>query len=271
MTLLVLRSFTTKASRHQDTREFLRTSMLWWLVFFFSLPLALLHAQTPSGAEILSRVDEAMTAKTRVVTAEMTIHGRREGRTIGFKSWVRGDSQSFTEYLYPAREEGTKMLKLGDELWTYSPSSDRVIKLSGHMLRQSVMGSDLSYEDMMEDRTLRDIYDAEVTGEDTLLERPCWVLTLTANTEDVAYHTREVWVDKTRYIALKESRYAKSGTLLKTTEVEEVKRLSGRWTATRAKFKDVLKGGEGTEFSIQSIEYNAEIPENIFSKAALRE
>jgi len=46
------------------------------------------------------------------------------------------------------------MLKLGDELWTYTPETDRIIKISGQMLRQSVMGSDLSYEDMMEDRKL---------------------------------------------------------------------------------------------------------------------
>ena len=51
------------------------------------------------------------------------------------------------------------------------------------MLRQSVMGSDLSYEDLMEDRTLEDMYDAQVTGEDTVLDRPCWLLTLTANAE----------------------------------------------------------------------------------------
>jgi hypothetical protein len=35
-------------------------------------------------------------------------------------------------------------------------------------------------------------------------------------------------------------------------------------------FKDVLKGGEGTEFKIQSIEFEAAIPEYIFSKASLR-
>jgi hypothetical protein len=36
------------------------------------------------------------------------------------------------------------MLKLGDQLWTFSPSTDRTIQIAGHMLRQSVMGSDMS-------------------------------------------------------------------------------------------------------------------------------
>jgi hypothetical protein len=35
-------------------------------------------------------------------------------------------------------------------------------------------------------------------------------------------------------------------------------------------FKDVLKTGEGTEFVVESIEFNVPIPEHLFSKAALR-
>jgi len=228
-------------------------------------------AELPTGDEVLTLVDKASVTANRIIEATMTIHARRESRKMSLKAWIRGDSQSFSEYLSPPREAGTKMLKLGDELWTYSPGTDRTIKISGHMLRQSVMGSDLSYEDMMEDRRLEDIYDAEVTGEDNLLERPCWVVELTARDPDVAYHRREIWVDETRHIVLKENRYGKSGTLLKTTEVEEVKRMGGRWVATRAVFRDVLKGGKGTEFSISSIEFNAEIPDYIFTKAALKE
>ena len=230
-----------------------------------------LGTEAPSGAEILALVDKASVAENRIIEAEMTIHTRRESRIIGTRSWIQGEDRSFTEYLSPPREAGTKMLKLGDELWTYSPSSDRIIKISGHMLRQSVMGSDLSYEDMMEDRRLSDVYAAEVTSEDSMLERSCWVLTLTAGVPDVAYYTRELWVDKTRHVVLKENRYGKSGTLLKTTEVLEVKRLGGRWVATRAVFKDALKSGNGTEFSIESSEFDAEIPDYIFSKAALKE
>jgi outer membrane lipoprotein-sorting protein len=226
--------------------------------------------EAPGGAEVLAMVDQASVADNRIVEAEMTIHSRRDSRTIGMKAWVRGDSQSFSEYLYPPREAGTKMLKLGDELWTYSPSTDRTIRIAGHMLRQSVMGSDLSYEDMMEDRRLQDVYDADVTGEDTLLERACWKVRLTATVADVAYYTRDIWVDQTRHIVLKENRYGKSGTLLKTTEVREVKRMGGRWVATDAVFKDVLKGGDGTEFTVKSIEFDAKIPDYIFSKAALK-
>ena len=112
----------------------------------FLVPVALLWSQTPGGDEILKKVDQSMFSDNRIATSRMVIHGRRENRTIEAKSWQRGTNEAFTEYLAPVREQGTKMLKLHDNLWTYSPSTDRIIMISGHMLRQSVMGSDLSYE-----------------------------------------------------------------------------------------------------------------------------
>jgi outer membrane lipoprotein-sorting protein len=162
------------------------------------------------------------------------------------------------------------MLKLGDELWTYTPATDRTIKISGHMLRQSVMGSDLSYEDMMEDRRLASQYAATVTAEDTVLGRNCWVLELTAKRPDVSYHMRRVWVDKERFVPLRENRYAKSGKLLKTTEVKNVSKRQGRWVADRIAFKDALRTGTGTELRLDSLVLDAPIPDYIFSKAALR-
>jgi outer membrane lipoprotein-sorting protein len=200
----------------------------------------------------------------------MTIHGRRDSRSISSKSWIQGKDKAFTEYLAPAREKGIKMLKLGDQLWTYSPDADRTISISGHMLRQSVMGSDLSYEDMLEDRELQTIYNARVVGEETVLERPCWVLELTSKGEEVAYYSRKVWVDKERFVVLREEMYAKSNKLLKTLEVKSVIRVQDRWVQNFLVFKDVLKGGDGTEFKITAIEFEAVIPEYTFSKASLR-
>ena len=224
----------------------------------------------PSGTEILERVDANMTSETKIITSKMIIHGRRASRTIASKSYIEGTDKSFTEYLAPPREAGTKMLKLEDQLWTYSPQTDRTIRISGHMLRQSVMGSDLSYEDMMEDPKLTNLYNAEVAGEEVLLDRPCWVVALTAKKSDIAYHSRKVWVDKERYILLKEERYAKSGKLLKTTTINSVEKMSGRWVATSVTFKDQLQTGKGTEFVLEDIQFNAPIPDYIFSKAALR-
>lgn len=240
------------------------------ILLFLLIGISLAWSQSPTGDWVLKKVDENIGSDNKITHGKMIIHGRRGTRTVESKSWVRGREQTFTEYLAPAREKGTKMLKIRDQLWTYSPSTDRIIMIAGHLLRQSVMGSDLSYEDLMEDPRLHRIYDAKIIAEETYLDRPCWVLELTAKEDDIAYHTRKIWVDRERFVSLKENRYAKSGKLLKTTEVKEVVREDNRWIPRSMIFKDVLKHGDGTKFVIESIEFNAEIPDYIFSKASLR-
>ena len=224
-----------------------------------------------SAEEILDRVDHNMSSDNRIFESTMIIHGTRTSRTITSRSYSVGDTRAFTEYLSPAREQGTKMLKLEDQLWIYSPSTDRTIQISGHMLRQSVMGSDLSYEDMMEDRELTEVYNASVAGSEAVDGRECWILELKARVSDVAYATRKMWIDRERYIPLREELYAKSGQLLKRSTMSNVIKVEGRWFPATIVYKDMLKQGEGTEFRITSIKFNQNIPEYIFTKAALKQ
>ena len=220
---------------------------------------------------ILKKVDENLSSENRVFESEMIIHGRRGSRTITSKTYSVGDKRSFTEYLSPPREAGTKMLKLEDQLWIYSPATDRTIQISGHLLRQSVMGSDLSYEDMMDDRKLTDVYSARLVGEEVVDKRKTYVLELTAKVEDVAYHSQKMWIDTERYVPLREELYAKSGQLLKRTTLSDVQKIEGRWFPLTIVFKDMLKQGDGTEFRMTKVQFDQEIPAYLFTKAALKQ
>lgn len=227
-------------------------------------------AQYPDGKQILKKIDQNLSSENRIYLSQMVIHGRRTTHTIRLKTWTAGENKSFTEYLFPVREQGTKMLKLEDQLWIYSPGTDRIIQISGHMLRQSVMGSDLSYEDLMEDNTLTNRYDARITGEEVIDGRKCWVIELKALIPEIAYQGMKLWVDVERNIPLREEMYAKSGTLLKRTELSDVQLINKRWYPKKILFKDMLKEGMGTEFLVEEIQFNVSIPEYIFSKASLK-
>jgi outer membrane lipoprotein-sorting protein len=241
-------------------------------IFILIVPVLILSGFANQDAEdILKRVEKNMSSDNRIFESSMTIHGTRTSRTITSRTYSVGEKQSFTEYLSPAREQGTKMLKLTNQLWIYSPSTDRIIQISGHMLRQSVMGSDLSYEDMMDDRKLTEIYSAKITGNEMIDGRNTRILELTAKVSDVAYHSRKMWIDTERYVPLREELYARSGQLLKRTTLSEVKQIDGRWFPTKVVYKDMLKQGEGTEFNITSVKFNQPIPDYVFTKAALKQ
>ncbi len=240
------------------------------LLLFLMVGTTFGQTQYPDAGEILDKVDANLISDTRIFYSQMIVHGTRTTRTITSKSYSRGNTDAYTEYFSPPREKGNKMLKLGNQLWIFSKTADRVIKISGHMLRQSIVGSDLSYEDMMEVRKLNEIYSATVVAQETIRTRKTWVLDLKATVEDVAYEQCKVWIDQERLVPLREELYAKSGQLLKKTVFSQVEKIQGRWFPLQVNFKDMLKKGKGTDFIITKIEFNPDIPNHIFSKASLR-
>ena len=241
------------------------------LVLFLLLSFLFPRSDQISAKDIMKAMDENLNAKSRIITSKMVVRGRRSSRTIESKNWVVGTDQAFTEYLSPPREAGTKMLKLGDKLWTYSPQTDRVIQISGHMLRQSVMGSDMSYNDMMEDRPIEELYDATIEGSIEINGRDHWIMVLDAKVKGLSYPKRRSWVDKEYLLPIKEELYAKSGKLLKTASLKGIKKVQDRWFPSKFIYKDELKrNSKGTEWIIDSIEFNIIIPASRFSKALLR-
>ncbi|MFC1726244.1 outer membrane lipoprotein-sorting protein [candidate division KSB1 bacterium] len=215
--------------------------------------------------DILNRVDQNQISSTVKSLSKMIIF--YEGREMEKKmsSLAVGTERSFAEFTFPARDKGTKYLRIKDEMWMYLPSAEKIIKIAGHMLRQSMMGSDFSYEDALEQTELRKKYDAEIIGEEQVDNKDCYVLELTANTKKVTYYRRKIWVDKQRYVPLKAERYAKSGKLLKLFSVKKVEKFGERYFATHMVMEDKLRFNSRTEMIIESIEFDINIPESTFS------
>ena len=241
------------------------------ILFFLSYSFLFTQTNQMSADDIMKAIDRNLNAESRIITSKMVVKGRRSNRTIESKNWVVGTELPFTEYLSPPREAGTKMLKIGEKLYTYSPQTDRVIQISGHMLRQSVMGSDMSYNDMMEDRPIDELYSATIEGSIMLDGRDHWIMILDAKVKGLSYPKRRSWVDKEYLLPKKEELYAKSGKLLKTASLEGIKKIEGRWFPSKFIYKDELKrNSKGTEWIIDNIQFNRKIPNSRFSKALLR-
>ena len=241
------------------------------ILFFLFSSFLFTQSDQMSADDIMKAMDQNLNAESRIITSKMVVKGRRSNRTIESKNWVVGTELAFTEYLSPPREAGTKMLKIGEKLYTYSPQTDRVIQISGHMLRQSVMGSDMSYNDMMEDRPIDELYSATIEESIMLDGRDHWIMILDAKVKGLSYPKRRSWVDKEYLLPKKEELYAKSGKLLKTASLEGIKKIEGRWFPSKFVYKDELKrNSKGTEWIIDNIQFNKKIPNSRFSKALLR-
>lgn len=78
-------------------------------------------------------------------------------------------------------------------------------------------------------------------------------------------------IDQEQYVPLRQELYAKSGQLLKRMELSDVKKVDNSWFPMTVVYKDMLKDGKGTEFKMTSVKFDQQIPEYIFTKAALKQ
>jgi outer membrane lipoprotein-sorting protein len=229
-----------------------------------SLVLAAASAP-PTAEQLLAAMDKNLTFASRTSRMVMTVEGRRT-RSYELVSSSRGEEDAAIEYVAPVREKGTRMLKLGGELWIFMPTVDKVQKISGHMLRQGMMGSDLSYEDLMTSRATRLAYAAHVVGEETVDGRPCWKLELVARDDSVAYPRRTTWVDEQTFIPLKQDLFALSGMLLKTWTMTDVKEVEGgRRFPMRMTIQDQVRKESVTRIEFKELHFGVPLESEIFS------
>jgi hypothetical protein len=54
-------------------------------------------------------------------------------------------------------------------------------------------------------------------------------------------------------------------------ELSDVKKVDKRWFPMTVLYKDMLKDGKGTEFQMTSVKFDQQIPDYVFTKAALKQ
>jgi outer membrane lipoprotein-sorting protein len=240
------------------------------LVIFIN-PMVAQEKQNPSPFEILDQIDKNMIYKTAYVEMDMVIQIKNRKITKSLISYSEGNEKSFIEFLSPARDKGTKMLRKDNIIKIYYPSAERIMRLSGHMLRQSMMGSDFSYEDMTErTRKLREEYEAKMLEPEILDDTECYVMELTSKKKKQTYFKRKIWVDKKKYVGLKEELYSKGGKLLKTSKVNRIEIINKRHYPTIMTMEDKLRKNSSTVMVLTKIEFDLKLPEGIFTDRNLQ-
>jgi hypothetical protein len=240
-----------------------------YLIVFFTL-VTLGKAEEINAQKLLEQLDDNLWANKKFISGRLIIDNGRKVRTLTQDSWMEGATRSYSHYKSPAREKGTKMLKIGGKLWMYTPRTDRKILIAGHLLRQSMMGSDLSYEDMMEDHKLSQAYLATLEKFEEFEGIRCAVLHLKAHDKKTTYQTRKAWVNPINKIVLKEERFAKSGKILKRILYKDYKKIDDRLFPHTMIFKDMLKENTQTTYKFDVIDFDIEIPARYFSQSILK-
>lgn len=242
---------------------------LWSLMILVLVP-AVSFAIT--AEEIIRRVDDNQVFQSEKGRAVMVIN--RDGRILKKEFTVVGVREGdkfFMEYLNP-EDRGTKYLKINDELWIYLPDADDVMKISGHMLRQGMMGSDLSFEDLLSADDYASRYESRLSGETNYRGSRCYVIEMTArsNAQDIAYYRQEILVDVDRMVALSLRLYARSGRLLKTMEQFDIRSVGGKNVAYKIEIRDTRRENSVTTIEFSELAFDVPVPRGIFSRQNLK-
>ena len=137
--------------KNTEVKNMKRIILLLSVLFAVSL-----SALAESADSIVKKIDYNQSPESVIYNAKMVISKNGKDTEKEMKIYGKGEKKTFVEFLAPARDKGTKYLRIDDNLWMYLAEAEKTMKISGHMLRQGMMGSDFSYEDQTERTKLFD-------------------------------------------------------------------------------------------------------------------
>lgn len=213
---------------------------------------------------ILAKVDNNEVYSSIYFKGQMIIKIAGQRYEKEFLVYGKSNNEFFMEFTNPD-DEGTRYLKTNDVLYVYTEDLEEIMPITGHMLKESLMGSDLSYEDMTGNDKLRDLYNGEILEETKLAGRDCWVIKLKAKKMKAAYPTQKIWITKDTYELIKAEYFALSGSMIKEYKLGASKLIKGKFFPTEQEFRDVLRKDTLTVFKLLDIEMDVKFPKGIFS------
>ncbi len=221
-----------------------------------------LYAQ--SAEEIVARMDGVQSFQTSRQEGRVITTDRFGVKEVDFLAWSRGNAEFLIEFT-SAAERGQKILRTSSELFLYYPDAQELIRLQGAALRQSMMGSDISYEDMTEGKDTLSKYDAALLGEEEVEGLECFVIKLVAKTRKVPYPRQTLWVEKGSFLPRKALYFSRTEKLLKEMRVLETRSIGAKVMITRMVWEDKTKSDSSTELVIKEAEVDFPLEEDFFS------
>ncbi|MEO8040254.1 MAG: outer membrane lipoprotein-sorting protein [Betaproteobacteria bacterium] len=169
----------------------------------------------------------------------------RVRRTVGRSKLKPGslDNRSLVKFLSPADVRGTVTLTIensapgmDDDIWVYLPALRKVRRLVSSNKKDSFVGTDLSYGDVIGYRV--DQWQHRILREEQVEGIDCWVTESVPKTdrvrEDSGYSKRIGWIRKDNFAAMKAENYDLNGALLKVITLRDHRNVDprhGKWVA----------------------------------------
>lgn len=200
----------------------------------------------------------------------MVIHRPDWERSMTMRAWTKGDEQSLVRVIEPRKDRGNGTLTDDNNMWSYSPKVNRVIKVPSSMMGQSWMGSDFSNNDVTRADDIIDEYDHKILGTEVVDGVTVYEIESVPHEDAAVVWGREVLRIRDDHVVVTHSFYDQDGELVKRLESLEISEMGGRVVARRQRMGKIETPDEWTELQLQSIEYDVELNDSLFTLSNLR-
>ena len=113
-----------------------------FLISILLVPLSNTFAEEIDPQKLIEEAIDYWRESSSFTEASMTIHRPDWERKMSLESWTLGRDKSLVRFTAPAKDSGNASLTIDEEMWSYSPKINRVIKIPASMMHQSWMGSE---------------------------------------------------------------------------------------------------------------------------------
>jgi len=200
----------------------------------------------------------------------MTIHRPDWERSMSMQSWTQGEKRSLVRVTAPRKDRGNGTLMDDDKMWSFSPKVNRVIKIPSSMMNQSWMGSDFSNKDISRTDDIVEQYDHTLVSTSKTDGHTVYEIESIPHEEAAVVWGKEVLVVRDDNVLVEQRFYDQDMVLLRKLTTLEYALMSGRTVASRQRMEKTDAEGEWTEIRIDSIEFDVDINDNVFTLSNLR-
>jgi outer membrane lipoprotein-sorting protein len=200
----------------------------------------------------------------------MTIHRPDWERSMRMKSWSKGEKKSLVRVTEPKKDAGNGTLVDGNSMWTFTPKINRIIKVPSSMMSQSWMGSDFSNKDISKSTDIIEQYDHELVGQEERDGHVFYTVQSIPHEDAAVVWGKEVLVVRDDYVLVEQQFWDQDGVLVKSLETLDIQEMGGRPVARVMRMGKVDTPDEWTEITANDIEFDLELPDNLFTLSSLR-
>jgi len=221
--------------------------------------------------EIIKKMDDKLQGDSNKSEMTMSIVRPKYTRTIAFKNWSLGREYFLTYVTSPSKDKGMVSMKYEKEMWSYTPTINRMIKLPPSMMSQGWMGSDYTNDDLVKQSSIVKDYTHTILGEETINDNECYNIQMIPNNDaNVVWGKINIWVDKEKYINLKAEYYDEEEFLVRTELGKEIKTFDGRELPSIIEIIPAEEPKNRTIINIISMEFDVDIKESFFSQQNMK-